>query len=790
MSQQRKCSNCNADLKEGALFCTDCGTKVIASEPVLQEENYREEVFCTNCGSKILEGNAFCVDCGTPINGGDKEVILVQDEKHAKQENEKEKKKQSRSPIFLALTAFVLIAVIAVVAVVSLTGMNSVGANIIYGKDGELNFEFLPQKKSFELTERLMRSDTAELDEFSDFESYILTDSNNRYLYYPDRTDNDSVSYYWRDLKANNTKEDAAVKIDSDIKVNSLGLNVPVLTSDGSKFFYCKGEEKRLYVYDRKTGEKNKLDDGVGVYYVNHKGDYIIYNRMTDGEYTIYEMSLKGLEAEKTKIDSDAWIHMANPETGKMIYTKNGILYSKEGKEDKEKIASNIEQVLSIIDETSIYYLRKEEVVNRLQDFIADDLLASDQNAVSPQEPVSKPEPDYPSYSDFDIVTWEPSGWGYEYNEETEEWGYWNHTYDYDAFEEAEQKYEKEYDDWKSEENRNWEEYRKLYVEYQEIELRNELRDALASQENAITYDKYSLYYWNKGEETKVAENLVSNTYSYTIGQSNMIPVVIYQKYSSSEGGKQKLSELLASYNDYYYVGDVVWDLGNNITSYQKASEEVFVASGDRESVLEADEGYGWRIQEDGTIYFLDEYDFNRGYGRLMRAVISGGVVSKPEKIDEDVSVYFLGNGNQNLYYFKDVSKESGDLYMGGKKIASDVYTSGLYQYEGSDNLLYYTAYNSRQYNATLCLYQGGKEIRISDDVSDYVAVDEKNIAYLRDYSNKKEKGELMLYHGKSKSDLLCSDVSEILWNPAMRWWMTGKSKLYENAYEDTSAEW
>ena len=50
------CSNCNAQLEDGAKFCDSCGAE--------QEQT----LFCENCGQKLESGVTFCDSCGTPVS--------------------------------------------------------------------------------------------------------------------------------------------------------------------------------------------------------------------------------------------------------------------------------------------------------------------------------------------------------------------------------------------------------------------------------------------------------------------------------------------------------------------------------------------------------------------------------------------------------------------------------------------------------------------------------------------------------------------------------------------------
>ena len=52
-----KCSNCGADLKDGVMFCRECGAKV---EPL-------QKKYCRECGGELKPGAKFCTECGAKI---------------------------------------------------------------------------------------------------------------------------------------------------------------------------------------------------------------------------------------------------------------------------------------------------------------------------------------------------------------------------------------------------------------------------------------------------------------------------------------------------------------------------------------------------------------------------------------------------------------------------------------------------------------------------------------------------------------------------------------------------
>lgn len=581
--------------------------------------------------------------------------------------------------------------------------------------------------------------------------SYIHFSDNYNYIFYPDKV-GDGVTIYWRDLRTGKSGESH--------KIDSGNIRYTSINRSGSKFYYVKGSENRLYVYDRIKDEKTKLDDDVNSVYVSDDGNYIIYTKDDDGDNTIYEMHLSGKEPEKNKIDSEASIVKAFPNSKKVFYLKDDSLYVKENKEDKTKIASDVTRVVSVVDEKSVYYLKSEGMKNTLDKFIDDDYAEIDKNIVEPAYPSYPDEPKYPNTADYVYYLWVSSYWGNEYNEELDEWGYWREEIDWELYYEAVEQYKKDYEEWENECNRLREEYNLAYSLYEDKLLRDMLRAEFMSEANAISYSKFILYYWSEGTEKEIVRDVAYDSPSTgLLAYSTKVPAAVYQKYNDTEIAALKLSDLIAKngYSTILIYADVL----KNLESARSKQDDIFIAYKDKEYKIAAQNASRWDISDDGTIYFLDEYESDKKSGVLKSVKISGKGIETPVAVDEDVSDYYLLNGRK-LIYCKDMEDGSGEIYRERKKLATNVYFDSLYSLEDSDMLFYLTDYDQDKEEGTLYCRRGDGQTKIADDVYQYVPVNEKKVLYLTDYNTEKRRGELVIYQGGKKRDTVDTDVTYI----------------------------
>ena len=772
MANKMSCSNCQASIEERGRFCTNCGEEIQVQKEEPSSETIEskdaaliyEKIYCTECGTETTAEFSFCPACGNPL----KETIKAEDpikgkvEEATKNTSSKKKHRIKRAIV----VAILIVLMLAGTGTFLYWSRNSIGKPyVMYLKDSEIQFTYLPKVNPFELTSKLFANGESEDINpigmpYFDYPSLVLFSDNERFIFYPDRDDDNGATYYWRDMKKDQTKSSEGVKVDSNIHTEYLALS-----RDGLKFFYLKGEDNKLYIYDRKAQETEKLDDNVSKFYVSDTGDYLIYEISVDGESAVYEMYLEGTEGNKEKIDNNALIEATFPNSKTVFYRKDNNLYIKEMDKEEEKIASDIASIVQVVGENAVYYLKRNEFTINLSDYVIDDMADGDQEIKEPAESTLIPEPVYPNREDFTERKWISSYWGNEYNEDLAEWGYYEEQVDYDSFNEAEAEYNREHEKWLAEKERYEEAYALEREAYDSKLLRDELRDELRSDENAITVNIYSLYYWHQGVETEVASDVVLNSYidNHLIATSSKVPIVIYQKYVQSDLGELKFSELMEDHNNYL---EVIYDIQNRISSSRIQMNEFYMAVENLEYPMEYQDLKFIKITDSGMVYFLTDYDEEKEEGTLMSVNVSEGMVEEATIVEEEVSNYYLSNIGNMIYTIHD----QVELYAGNKLVESDMSEGTLYPGKGNNTVLYYTDFKDER-GGTLYYLKGDKKVRIADDVMAFLEVEEDAVVYLTDYDSSRREGTLKLYLGDKKTieidrdvEELCSQYPQLLW--------------------------
>lgn len=728
--KMKRCVKCNAEIEDDAKFCTNCGSVV---ESTAEKEKTANDSASAIAEQQIQQDLAAGAEGAQVLNN---------------QQNTEKKKRRFSPKVAIISAAGLIVVCILVIVIYKVIGSGKV-EGILYLKGEDLKYGTGKEEDTYKVTDNYDGSTIFSRELYSgwDAQDRVKYSEDHRFVYFPIEEDGSSYTYCWRDL--DRVDKDDEVEVDEDISSSRAHLS-----KDGSKFFYTKDYEDKLYVYDRETEEKEKLDEYVSEFYVNKEGNYLIYRTDDLDDIKICELSLKGLSGDSETIVKDASIVSVDAEKKQVYYMKDGDLYFKEHGTEEKKLASDVASVKSITDENLFYFIREKEVNHKLSEFISDDLQESDSKLLDVayiEEPV---EPEVVDENDYKTQKiWVQDYLGSIWNEEKQEWGNWDYEIDTDAYNKAREDYEKDYEEWKEECNRVEEENNRAYDEYQAKLERDELREWLSSEEYEVIYTEYSLYYWDGSKEHKIADNIEESCLA-----ADEFPCIKYNKYKTDVEPQVTMSEFYDNYlYDGYYAID---DLSMDVEDSRALDEKTYLAYKEVEKELKNEGTIQFTYAKDNKIVFIDSEDYS-----LKSADVTNLSDDSIVTIDKDVRYFYMGSDNKTIYYMKDLEDGMGDLYKDEEKIASEVATRMLYSFPKSDSLLYMKDYDHE--SGTLYLYKDNKEIKISKDVAFYCPYDENNIAIIKDYDVNDENGDLELYK-KGKLIPIDRKVSTIIWTEDM----------------------
>ncbi len=299
----------------------------------------------------------------------------------------------------------------------------------------------------------------------------------------------------------------------------------------------------------------------------------------------------------------------------------------------------------------------------------------------------------------------------------------------------------------------DWDSYYAAQDVYEEKEDRDYIRENLKSDtwKNVIC----SLYCYVDGKAILICEGV--GDYDEITDEFNNGRGVLYQKKDSKAPGKVvKLSELDSSYDVYDYLDRPGKMDGPVYASLFGQGENTVTEGGKMPS-------YAYLCGEEQLNYLIyDEEDYSNLKGALYQcAVLKGGSLGAPSKADDDVD-YKVCIENNILFYFKDMdSNDHGTLcYLdGGKpvKVDDDVSWWEL-DFHSNGDILYLKDYNSAKAEGTLYCMSKGKKTKIADDVNDMEFYQDQ-IYYVQDYSSAKGTGDLYHYISEDEKTLIDEDV-------------------------------
>lgn len=495
--------------------------------------------------------------------------------------------------------------------------------------------------------------------------------------------------------------------------------------------------------------EPVKIDSNVSTYLVNSDGTLVAYSKKNGNDYIIYQYDPDS--EEKTKLGAcNAALFALDGSTTYIL--DDGALYLKKPGKDAVKLDSNVDSIIDVaylsgeyMTETfdTIYYMKNnavykastgkdsEKLVSDVNDVIC--IYDSDKMYFSREQDDEKTLLDYvnDSYSEYD--------YSFTTLEKPEKPSRYDYDY-YDEYEIAYEIYEEEY-----------EEYRDSLRENADVESRNDLRYELSESTFSPTY---SLYYFDGEKETLIADNYVCDEYWDSSIVSQNEPVILYSVYTPSSFEKPDIADVYDADSLRKAVNETLY----NGVEYYIAADTNAVSLGEKASNAV--------ISNDGSsAYYIAEDD-------LYSVSVKNGSPQKPVIYDSDVgSIWGLFTDDQ-VVYLKDISDFTGDLYINKERITSDTYDGMYYVYTEQDMLLFYSDFDDYDDCGTLNIYTKNKLSKIADDSyspyivnfshTPYCVTPDGSVIYLSDYDNNNYIGQLSVYKN-GKSTVIDNDVADFV---------------------------
>ena len=471
------------------------------------------------------------------------------------------------------------------------------------------------------------------------------------------------------------------------------------VSKDGSKIFFPdKGDEGGFSLYYRNTngkGEAVKLvSDLSGYYYINEKGTLVTYTK--DGK--LYQHDLK----ESTKLASDIYTYYVTDD-GKTI------LYLADAKTDEET------------EETTytLYRMKKGKDAEKLvSDISGVRYCSEDMNTVAyikNDALYTKTGTKEAKKIDSDVMNIYSVGDGkfYYTKQEDSEVTYWS-LINNDLDSAAEEEF-------------SW------------------------MKEQKTSNPVKSLYYFDGKKTAAVTETMVG----YYLDYATEKPVFIYTALGKDETPSVKLSVYKETAENNYYV-----DFDQLINEAMADSKVTYIAMDASATELKLENIDDCTVSNEGdVVYVSSDLNTEDKTVTLTKITLSGSKIKKTEKIAEDVAEDSCRLVNDNeIYFFKEVDENEGELYLNGTKVADDVYTSYVKYNAEEDYLFYMTDYDAEKRMGTLKFFNGKKSATVKDDVYEYQFTPGGETLFLYDYDLGNYVGELWILNG-TKTSKIADDV-------------------------------
>ena len=493
-------------------------------------------------------------------------------------------------------------------------------------------------------------------------------------------------------------------------KLNDVQAEGEKISSDVSRYSVLNNnnvilvsDDGKLMKYDFK--EKTKIASDVDFYYISEDQKTLLWRSTEDGKVYVQDIALKN---DKEKIASGVWEIVSYTDNFDTIYylTDDFDLYVLNNLKDKEKIDSDVSfmNCLKGNGNVQLVYLKDDEEYEEsvsLSSLIIDDFPGD----------ASMSEP---RIEDYQREVVKESWWGPRTTTETDD------AY-YDALDEYYEKLNRDY-----------------YREY-------------ISENDVGTASTIYIYDSKKKEKNKLFEGIVDSYYN----GNNSILLTYLDEDSENV---VKLSQAI-EWIDNYETEKLEKEL-------MKATKTVLYTM-DMETKIDIDwEEYN-RIydvplmDEDKKICYLTAERNSDSLGNALLKMKYDQEEATPELVVEDYcSIRMPENGS--VYYTCGTEENEYELYKDGEMISSELYNGYTYTIAQDGASVVFKEDCNEDGHGTLYFYTNKKE-RIADDVSSFRVNEKGNIAFLSDYSNSKQRGDLSVYKS-GKTERIDEDVTAILY--------------------------
>lgn len=515
---------------------------------------------------------------------------------------------------------------------------------------------------------------------------------------------------------------------DVDPRSQLIIMNGTQFTQKGNKVFYCEKidiENNSFDLYYRLLNKPEedpvKLAQDVVSYVVDDKGETVIYADVYNNVYThnmverdkivteaksvyfskdrtkvMYLVEDGGLYVqiiggEKDKIDSDVTVVYSVAEDNNfeyICYMKESDLYVKKADSDKIKVDTEVLEVLCVYKNGGIYYTKENEVKGggTLLDYVT-----------YPKEMIE---------SDKKLID----------NRYASDWRARNEAF-----------------------NRVWakEVFEKVTVEtfcslyYFDGETSSMINDAYVDLNSGYNYDSSAAMIFRSYDNVDIKKVDILDFVN-----------ALDEKHQFRKDEEKGVFLSKEEYQNLSYFDD----FKKTILGAMESEETIYLAINGVLIEIEGEKlGNNFSLSTDGsTLYYIDNYDSEKDTGDLMVANIVDGALSDAEVYDTEVSGGHAF-GEDVVIYVKDRKDDKYDLYINKKLVEYDV--AEYYYIPKSNEIVYFTEFDSEKSIGTLNVYKDGEKNKIAEEVfADVDYLDDGTVFYFLNFSKKSFKGDLYMY--------------------------------------------